>query len=121
MYTLFDHGKMIADTARLDAYDRAIRQIIKPGDTVMDIGSGTGVFALSAAKYGAERIFAVEPGDVIQLAREIATANGYDDRIEFIQKPVKNVSLDQGADVIISDLRGVLPLFGQHIPSIVHA
>jgi len=121
MYTITDHGKMIADTVRLDAYDRAIQQAVKPGDTVIDIGSGTGIFALSAAKYGAGRIYAVEPGDVIQLAREIAAANGYDARIEFIKKPVKQVSLDRPADVIISDLRGVLPLFGQQVPSIIHA
>lgn len=121
MYTLSDHGKMVADTLRLAAYNRAIQQSVKPGDTVVDIGSGAGIFALLAVKYGAVRIYAIEPGEVIQVARENAAANGYDDRIEFIKKPAKQVSLSRRADVIISDLRGVLPLFGQHIPSIIHA
>lgn len=121
MYSLADHGKMVADSVRLEAYDRTIQQTVKPGDTVIDIGSGTGVFALSAAKYGAGRIYAIEPGHVIQLAREIAADNGYQARIEFIQKPIKKVSINRRADVIISDLRGILPLFGQHIPAIIHA
>ncbi len=74
-----------------------------------------------ACKLGARRVFAVEPDNVIQLAREAAVANGFDNRIEFFQNLSTEITLPEQADVIISDLRGVLPWYQQHIPSIVDA
>lgn len=74
-----------------------------------------------ACKLGARRVYAVEPNDVIQLAREAAVANGFDDRIEFFQNLSTDITLPERADVIIFDLRGVLPWYQQHIPSIVDA
>lgn len=112
---------MIADKGRMDAYVKALRQSVKPDSTVLDIGTGTGIFALLACQFGAKKVYAIEPSDAIQVAREIAAANGYADRIEFIQKLSTEVHLPQLADVIISDIRGILPLFQQHIPAIVDA
>ena len=88
---------------------------------MVDIGTGTGIFALLACKFGARRVYAIEPGGVIQVARELAAANGYARRIEFIQRPSTEVALPEPADVIVSDLRDVLPLFRHHLPSIAHA
>ena len=112
---------MIADRVRIDAYARALRQAVSPGAVVIDIGTGTGFFAMLACQFGARRVYAVEPDDSIQLAREAAAANGYADRIEFIQDYSTAVSLPERADVIISDMRDLLPLFHRHIPSIVDA
>ncbi len=105
----------------MDAYMRALRGAVKPGSVVVDIGTGTGVFAMLACQWGARRVYAIESDNVIQLAREFAKTNGYADRIEFIQDVSTRVTLSERADVIISDLRGVIPWFGQHIPSIVDA
>src|SRR5262245_37812609 len=121
MYTISMYGFMIADNARMDAYVEALRRAVKPDSIVVDIGAGTGVFALLACRFGARRVYAVEPSDAIQVAREIAAANGYADRIEFIQKLSTEVTLPGQADVIISDLRGLLPCLGNHISSVVDA
>jgi protein arginine N-methyltransferase 1 len=43
------------------------------------------------------------------------------ERIEFIQDVSTQITLPERADMMISDLRAVLPLFQQHIPSIVDA
>jgi SAM-dependent methyltransferase len=118
MYSIADYGAMIADEVRMDAFVRALRQAVKPGAVVIDIGTGTGIFALLACRFGARRVYAIEPSDAIQVAREIAAANGCADRIEFIQAMSTQVTLSERADVIISDLGGVLPWFQQHIPSI---
>jgi protein arginine N-methyltransferase 1 len=74
-----------------------------------------------ACKFGARRVYAIEPNEAIHLARDLAEANGYAGRIDFIHDLSTRVTLPERADVIVSDLRGVLPLFGQHIPSIVDA
>src|SRR5687767_11640886 len=114
MYSIADYGAMISDDVRMGAFMRALRETVKPGAVVIDIGTGTGIFALLACRLGARRVYALEPDDAIQVAREIAAANGYADRIEFIQAMSTQVTLPERADVIISDLGGVLPWFQQH-------
>lgn len=121
MYTVFDYGSMIADRVRMDAYARALRQAVRPGSVVLDIGTGTGIFALLACQLGARRVYAVEPDDAIQVAREIAAANGYAEKIEFIQDLSTQVTLRERVNLIVCDLGGLLPLFKNHIPSIVDA
>ncbi len=121
MYSIADYGAMIADRVRMDAFARALRQAVKAGSVVVDIGTGTGIFALLACRLGARRVYAIEPDDAIQVAREIAAANACADRIEFIQAMSTHVSLPERADVIVSDVGGVLPWFQHHIPSIVDA
>lgn len=112
---------MIADAPRMDAYAAALRQTVKPDSVVMDLGCGPGVFALLACKLGARRVYAVEPDNVIGLAREVAAANGFADRIQFFENMSTEITLDEPASIIVSDLRGVLPWFQQHIPAIKDA
>src|SRR5215217_7412354 len=121
MYNLHFYGQMLADTPRMNAYAAALRHTVKPDSVVMDLGSGPGLFALLACKLGARRVYAVEPDNVIGLAREAAAANGFADRIEFFEKLSTEISLPEPATIIVSDLRGVLPFFQQHIPSIIDA
>jgi protein arginine N-methyltransferase 1 len=121
MYSIAGYGSMIADRLRLDAYAQALRQAVRPGSVVVDIGTGTGIFALLACQFGARKVYAIEPSDAIQVAREIAVANGYGQRIEFMQNLSTEITLPERADVIISDLRGVFPLFKHHIPAIADA
>ncbi len=121
MYNILDHGTMMSDSVRLNAYAQALHQVIKPDSVVLDVGTGTGIFALLACQFGTRRVYAIEPDDAIQVARQIAVENGYAERIEFIQDLSTRVTLPEKADVIISDLRGVLPLFQNHLPSIADA
>jgi len=121
MYSLHFYGQMLADGPRMDAYAAALRRTVKPGSVVMDLGSGPGVFALLACKFGARRVYAVEPDNVVGLAREAAAANGFADRIEFFEDISFNITIPEPATIIISDLRGVLPWFQQHLPAIKDA
>lgn len=121
MYSLHFYGQMLADAPRMDAYAAALRNTVKPDSVVMDLGSGPGVFALLACKLGARRVYAVETENVIGLAREAAAANGFADRIEFFENRSTEITLAEPAGIIVSDLRGVLPWFQQHIPSIKDA
>src|SRR5688500_376602 len=121
MYSLHFYGQMLADAPRMDAYAAALRRTVKPDSVVMDLGCGPGVFALLACKLGARRVYAVGRENGISLAREVAAANGFADRIEFFEKLSTEITLSEPATIIISDLRGVLPWFQQHIPSIIDA
>ena len=121
MYSITNYGAMIADRVRIRAYAEALRRVITSDSVVLDLGTGTGIFALLACRFGARRVYAVEPADAIQVAREIAAANGFDDRIEFRQAKSTEVTLPERADVIVSDIGGVMPWFQTHLPSIADA
>ena len=120
-YSLAGYGEMIADRVRMDAYAAALRRTVRPGSVVMDLGTGPGIWAVLACKLGAGRVIAVERNSIIQMAREVAISNHCSDKIEFIEKISTGVELPIQADVIVSDMRGVLPLHGQNIPSVVDA
>ena len=121
MYSVYDFGCFIANEIRTGAYVRALRNAVKPGSVVADIGTGTGIWALLACRFGARRVYAIEPNEAIHVAKEIAVVNGFAERIEFIQKLSMQVTLPERVDVVISDLRGILPLFQRHLPFIVDA
>jgi type I protein arginine methyltransferase len=121
MYSVSAYGGMIRDRIRMEAYEKALQQTITPDSVVIDIGTGTGIHALLACQFGARRVYAIEPASAIHVARETAQANGYGDRIEFIQDLSTQVTLPEQADVIVSDLHGVLPWYTYHIPTILDA
>jgi SAM-dependent methyltransferase len=115
MYSLNDYGEMIADIERFAAYEKAIAKTVRPGDAVAEIGCGPGVFSLLACRAGARRVFAIDTDDCIEFARQLAAANGFDKRMEFFQSDSRNLQLPERVNVIISDLRGSLPLFGNAV------
>ena len=121
MYDLNDYAEMIADRVRMDAYALAIKNAVTQDSVVLDIGTGPGLHALLAAKFGARKVYAIEPNDAIHLARQVAQVNGFGDRIHFIQDLSTRVTLPERADVIVSDIRGSLPMYGRHIPTIIDA
>jgi type I protein arginine methyltransferase len=120
-YSLFDYGSMIADRHRTDPYVRALKAAIEPGAVVLDIGTGSGFFAVLACQFGASKVYAIEPDDAISVARQVAIDNHCADKIEFIQALSTDVDLPERVDVIICDLRGVLPLYHHHLSSIADA
>lgn len=120
-YSLRGYGRMVADEVRMRAYRDALAASIQPGATVLDLGAGTGILSLLACQLGAGKVYAVEPSDALAVARQLALDNGYADRIEFFPVASFDVRLPRPADVMVSDLRGILPLHGLHIPAIVDA
>ncbi|MBF7728669.1 50S ribosomal protein L11 methyltransferase [Pseudomonas sp. N040] len=120
-YSVSSYGDMITCEPRMPAYAEALRQAIVPGCTVIDIGAGTGIFSLLACRYGAGKVTAIEPADPVLLLQETAIANGCAERISIDQGLSTAHLPEQKADVIVSDLRGSLPLFENHIATIVDA
>jgi len=112
---------MIADRVRTEAYAGALRAAVRPGSTVLDLGAGTGIFSLLACQQGARRVYAIESSDAIEVARRIALANGYADRIEFIQGASAEIKLAEKVDVIVSDVHGTQPFLRTNIVSIIDA
>ena len=112
---------MMADRIRMDAYAEALRRSVRPGGVVVDLGAGAGIMSCIAAQLGAAKVYAIEPSDALQVGRAIARANHLEDRIQFFPACGKAVTLPERADVLVADLRGVLPALGGHFSAIADA
>ncbi len=100
------HLSMLHDTARMDSFRRAIEASVQSGDVVVDIGCGSGVLSFMACEAGARKVYAIEGGPVIEVARELAVDNGFADRIEFLSGWSLDVGIPELADVLISETIG---------------
>ena len=112
---------MIADSVRIGPYTQAIEATVRPGNVVVDLGSGPGYFALIACRAGARRVYAIDLAEIVEFGRTFATANSFTDRIEFLQGDSRHIQLPERADVIVSDVRGALPLSGHSMVSLEDA
>jgi protein arginine N-methyltransferase 1 len=118
MYSVLDYGHMAADPVRMEAYAKAIERVVRPGSVVVDLGAGTGIFSVLAARAGAKRVHAIEPNPAVWLVPELAAENGVADRVTIHHATSYEVVLEEKADVVISDLRGILPLHGENTAAV---
>jgi hypothetical protein len=104
------HVDMLNDRTRTASWIAAIREVVRPGDIVVDIGTGTGVLAVAAAQAGAEHVYAIEASRIATAARRVFDASGLGDRITLIEGESPNVSLPVRAQVMVAELIGLDPL-----------
>ena len=80
--------------------------VVRPGDIVLDVGAGSGILSVFAARAGAARVYAVERTSVAVLAQELAAANGVAEIVQVIHGDVMDVELPERVDVIVSEWLG---------------
>lgn len=98
---------MLADSRRMRLYRQAIMQVVKPGDVVVDLGTGLGVLAVMAAQAGARRVYAVDiRPQVMPHADRVIADNGFSDIITLVQADASKLELPEPVDVIINELIG---------------
>ncbi len=105
--------KMLNDRARTQAYLSAIREVVRPGDVVLDLGTGTGVLAVASAQAGARHVYAIEAGAVGRAAQAVFEANGVGEQITLVEGWSTRVSLPERADVLVTETIGNEPLSEQ--------
>ena len=92
------HFYMVLDEARNKAFEAAIRRAVGPDSRVLDIGAGTGLLAMMAARAGAGSVVSCEMNPAIaDVATEIVALNGYADRVSIVSR--KSTELDADADL----------------------
>lgn len=97
------HHALMADGRRLRAMQRALREVVRPGDVVVDLGAGTGILGMMALRAGAARVYAIEKDPILKVARDLASENGLRDRITFLEADSRRVRLPEKADLIVGD------------------
>lgn len=91
------HFAMVNDEARNQQFEAALKHAVTPNSVVLDIGAGTGLLSMMAARAGAKQVIACEANPALAaLAREVIKNNGYSDRVRVINK--RSQQLEPRAD-----------------------
>lgn len=103
------HEPMVRDTERNECYRAAIERLVRPGDRVLDIGTGSGLLAMIAARTGAAHVWTCEAVPAVaDMARDVIAFNGLADRITVIGKRSTNLDpvndLGGPVDTLISEV-----------------
>lgn len=105
---LSEHLAYLSDFFRLDSFATAIRAVVKPGDVVVDLACGSGILGLLALKAGAARVYCVDQGAILEVARESFRRNGLEGKVTFIRARAQQAVLPEKADVALCDNVGWL-------------
>lgn len=112
------HIRMLNDYRRTAAYQAALFETVTPDDVVVDVGTGTGVLAATAALAGAKHVYAIErTSNMPKLARKFFEANGVADRITILEGDSAQIELPEKADIMVSEIVGNDPLAENIIPT----
>ena len=104
-FTLLHSASLLNHKERIRKFGEALKEVVTPESCVVDIGTGTGVLAMLAAKAGAQRVIAIDiNGESIEYARNAALHNGLDGIIEFRQSHYADFKPDQRVNVVICEM-----------------
>ncbi|KAI6185341.1 CRE-PRMT-1 protein [Aphelenchoides besseyi] len=121
------HEEMLKDEVRTNTYRNAVyhNSHLFKNKVVMDVGSGTGILSMFAAKVGAKKVFAVEFSAMAIQSRQIIKDNGYDNVIEVLQTKVEDLTELPGGyekvDVIISEWMGYCLFYESMLNTVLYA
>jgi len=105
-----EHARMLHDDRRTRDYLAAIAEAVRPGDVVLDIGTGSGVLAVAAVRAGARRVYAVEGSDIADAAERVFAANRVQETVTLIRGWSRTVDLPERADLLVAEIIGNEPL-----------
>ncbi|UKZ62387.1 uncharacterized protein TrAtP1_003636 [Trichoderma atroviride] len=118
------HEEMLKDEVRTRSYMNAIVQNkhIFKDKVVLDVGCGTAILSMFAAKAGAKHVIGVDMSTIIFKAREIVKTNGLSDKITLIQGKMEEIELPfPQVDIIISEWMGYFLLYESMLDTVLYA
>jgi hypothetical protein len=112
---------LMADDARTLSYRRALTALLNKGDSVLDLGCGTGILSFMACSLGAGRVVAIDKRSVADAAELVAKHLGFADRISVLHQDSSTVSLPEPANMLVTETLGMLGLDEGILGSVIDA
>jgi len=118
---------MLKDEIRTLSYRNAIQNNphLFKGKTVLDVGCGTGILCMFAAKAGAKKVIGVDMSNILDQAKVIVKANGFEDQIHLVKGKLEEVDLGlaegEKVDIIISEWMGYFLLYESMLDTVLMA
>lgn len=99
----------------MSAYERAIKDSTHPGAVVLDIGAGAGILTFLALEAGASHVYSIDKSSIIEVISQVSRAKNWNDRITCIQGDLQRIDLPEHVDLIVSDIRGCIPILQDNL------
>jgi SAM-dependent methyltransferase len=121
------HETMLRDAARTQAYANALlsNASILQGKVVLDVGCGTGILSMLAARAGAKKVIGVDMSSILRTSQKVIEKNGLGDRIRLVRGRMEDLvlPLEEGEeiDVIVSEWMGYGLYFENMLPAVMYA
>lgn len=118
------HEEMLKDRVRTSSYRNAIlnNKFLFKDKIVLDVGCGTGILSMFAAKAGAKKVFAVDFSSIAQQAKQIVKDNKLDHVVEVMQGKIEEIDLPvKTVDIIISEWMGYFLLYESMLDTVLFA
>ncbi len=119
----FSHSEVpslcVRDVHRTNAFHQAIRDIVREGDVVLDIGAGSGILSFFSTECRPKQVYSVEVDE--SLARQLvqnATKNGLGSIVKVICGDIREVSVPEKVDVVIAEMIETWLLDELQVPAI---
>lgn len=115
---------MLRDRPRTSAYASAISGMDLRGKVVLDVGCGTGILCMLAARAGAKKVIGVDFSGILDVSRKVIAANGFGDVVTLVRGRVEEIDLGpdlEEVDVIVSEWMGYGLYYENMLASVIHA
>jgi len=121
-FPMLHAASLLSHRARLSKFQCALQKVVQPESRVVDIGTGTGILALIAARVGAKSVTAVDVnGRSLDYARKAAQINGLSQRVSFVESHFEDYVPEEQADIVICEMLSSMLLIEQQVPACAHA
>ncbi|MHA1934768.1 MAG: 50S ribosomal protein L11 methyltransferase [Candidatus Thorarchaeota archaeon] len=121
-FTLLHAASLLSHSSRLRKFEVAINNAVDEDSEVVDLGSGTGILALMAARAGAKKVTAIDiNAESMAYAKRAAKLNGLEDNIEFVHRHFADYRPAKKANVVICEMLSSMMLIEQQVPACIHA